>query len=48
MEEKQVWNYNHGIHARTRRPRTDTPPEETLVAMYPSEAALIADHPYAI
>ena len=46
VEEKQVWSYNHGI---TREPGgSRLPPENTLVAVYPSEATLMADHPYAI
>lgn len=44
VEEKQVWNYNHGI---TREP-TGNPPKDPLVAIYPSEATLMADHPYAV
>jgi Ca-activated chloride channel family protein len=45
VEEKQVWNYNHGI---TREPGANQPPLEQLVAIYPSEATLMADHPYAV
>jgi Ca-activated chloride channel homolog len=45
VEEKQVWNYNHGI---TGEPGPSVPPENQLVAVYPSEATLMADHPYAV
>jgi Ca-activated chloride channel family protein len=49
MEEKQVWNYNHGNPRSDPIPAvTDLPPGKTLVAIYPSEGALIADHPYAV
>jgi len=47
MEEKQVWNYNHGNP--TSAPRaTHLPPKEPLVAVYPSEGTLMHDHPYVI
>jgi len=50
VEEKQAFDYNRG------NPRSDlcrpycplTPPKEKLVAVYPAEGTLIADHPYAI
>jgi Ca-activated chloride channel family protein len=47
MAEKEVYDYNHG------NPRSDPfppeiPPVETLVAVYPSEGTLVADHPYVI
>src|SRR6266576_2333182 len=46
IEEKQVWDYNHG------NPTSDVPaprgvvPSVPLVAIYPREGTLIADHPY--
>jgi Ca-activated chloride channel homolog len=47
MEEKQVYDYNHG-NPRSEPQPTDLPPTETLVAVYPSEGTLMADHPYVI
>lgn len=47
MEEKQVWDYNHG-NPRSEEHPTDLPPKETLVAVYPTEGTLVADHPYVI
>ncbi len=47
MEEKQVWDYNHG-NPRSQPRSTDLPPKEPLVAVYPSEGTLMADHPYVI
>jgi Ca-activated chloride channel family protein len=47
MEEKQVWNYNHG-NPRSDPVSTDLPPLEPLVAIYPTEGTLMADHPYVI
>ncbi|HEY3127227.1 MAG TPA: substrate-binding and VWA domain-containing protein [Candidatus Limnocylindria bacterium] len=47
VEEKQVFDYNRGI---TDDPCEDCPqvPNERLMALYPKEGTLIADHPYAI
>ncbi len=49
MEEKQIWDYNQG------NPRGDpndlgkhSPPTVPLVAIYPREGTLAADHPYAV
>src|SRR2546426_2946174 len=49
MEEKQIWDYNQG------NPRGDPkdlgkhpPPTVPLVAIYPREGTLAADHPYAV
>jgi len=48
IEEKQVWDYNHG------NPASDVPgprgyvPVVPLVAIYPREGTLIADHPYVV
>jgi Ca-activated chloride channel family protein len=48
IEEKQVWDYNHG------NPNSDVPapkgivPVVPLVAIYPREGTLIANHPYVI
>jgi Ca-activated chloride channel homolog len=48
IEEKQVWDYNHG------NPNSDVPgpkgvvPVIPLVAIYPREGTLIANHPYVI
>jgi len=38
VEEKQVWDYN----------RSEPRPSMPLVAVYPKEGTLVADHPYAI
>jgi Ca-activated chloride channel family protein len=48
IEEKQVWDYNHG------NPNSDVPAPKgvasviPLVAIYPREGTLIADHPYVV
>jgi Ca-activated chloride channel family protein len=42
VEEKRVWDYNHGPVPG------DLPPAESLVAVYPSEGTLMHDHPYLI
>jgi Ca-activated chloride channel homolog len=48
IEEKQVWDYNHG------NPNSDVPaprgvvPVVPLVAIYPREGTLIANHPYVV
>jgi Ca-activated chloride channel family protein len=44
MEEKQVWDYNEG----RIRPKPALPPHVKLVAVYPSEGTMRADHPYAV
>jgi Ca-activated chloride channel family protein len=49
LEEKSVWDYNHGNP--TGDPETlgsGSPPSTKLVAFYPKEGALVADHPYVI
>ncbi len=40
VEEKQVWDYNRGDAAFR--------PSMPLVAIYPKEGTLVADHPYAV
>jgi Ca-activated chloride channel family protein len=49
VEEKQVWDYNHG-DPTSEAPENATrrPPFEPLVAIYPREGTLIADHPYVV
>jgi Ca-activated chloride channel homolog len=48
IEEKQIWDYNHG------NPNSDVPaprgvvPVVPLVAIYPREGTLIANHPYVV
>lgn len=48
IEEKQVWDYNHG------NPNSDVPgprgivPKVPLVAIYPREGTLMANHPYVV
>ena len=48
IEEKQVWDYNHG------NPNSEVPaprgvvPVVPLVAIYPREGTLIANHPYVV
>jgi Ca-activated chloride channel homolog len=49
VEEQSVWNYNQGSPTSNpaeirRRPRPKVP----LVAIYPKEGVLLADHPYAV
>jgi Ca-activated chloride channel homolog len=49
MEEKEVWDYNQGNP--TGNPATlgqHSLPQVPLVAIYPKEGTLAADHPYAI
>jgi len=50
VEEKQVFDYNRGNPASGLcRPTCPfLPPKERLVPIYPTDGALIADHPYAI
>ena len=47
MEEKQVWDYNRGNPESKPQP-TRLPPKIKLVAIYPSEGTLVADHPYVV
>jgi Ca-activated chloride channel family protein len=47
MEEKQVWDYNDGnpeFRANGKRLAPNIP----LVAVYPREGTLVADHPYVV
>jgi Ca-activated chloride channel family protein len=49
VEEQSVWNYNQGSPSSDpaeigRNPRPKVP----LVAIYPREGVLVADHPYAV
>jgi Ca-activated chloride channel family protein len=49
VEEQSVWNYNQGSPTSNpaeigRSPRPKVP----LVAIYPREGVLVADHPYAV
>jgi Ca-activated chloride channel family protein len=49
LEEKSVWDYNHGNPSGD--PTTvdaSPPPRMPLVAFYPEEGALVADHPYVV
>ncbi|MGE5460154.1 MAG: substrate-binding domain-containing protein [Solirubrobacterales bacterium] len=49
LEEKSVWDYNQGNPSGD--PATlglDGPPQTPLVAFYPSDGAIVADHPYVI
>ena len=47
LEEKSVWDYNQGNPSGDPLTLGDeAPPATQLVAFYPSEGALIADHPY--
>jgi Ca-activated chloride channel homolog len=46
-EEKQVVDYNDGNPLSLATP-TELPPKTQLVAFYPKEGTLVADHPYAI
>lgn len=45
VEEKQVFDYNHGFICEA--PCT-LPPREKLVAVYPAGGTLVADHPYMV
>src|SRR3989441_3427212 len=47
MEEKQVVDYNNGNPLSGSGP-SEFPPKTQLVAIYPKEGTLVADHPYAI
>jgi Ca-activated chloride channel family protein len=46
VEEKQVFEYNRGPSSPC--PPCPLPPTEKLVAIYPEEGTLVADHPYLI
>jgi Ca-activated chloride channel homolog len=49
VEEKQVWDYNHGNPGSDEGENvTRRVPLIPLVAIYPREGTLIADHPYVI
>jgi Ca-activated chloride channel homolog len=49
MEEKEVWDYNQGNPTGDPRTLDQHPlPKVPLVAIYPKEGTLAADHPYAI
>jgi Ca-activated chloride channel family protein len=47
VEEKQVWDYNHGNPTSQVQP-TNAVPNVALVAIRPREGTLIADHPYVV
>jgi len=47
MEEKQVWEYNQG-NPEFRSSGTRLVPKIKLVAVYPREGTLMADHPYVV
>jgi Ca-activated chloride channel homolog len=44
LEEKEVWDYNQGNLADGKH----LPPKIPLLALYPSEGTLLADHPYIV
>jgi Ca-activated chloride channel homolog len=46
VEEKQVFDYNFA--PRSPCPPCPLPPDEKLVAVYPVEGTLVADHPYVV
>jgi Ca-activated chloride channel homolog len=49
LEEKSVWDYNQGNPSGDPTTLGDVPPPHTpLVAFYPSDGAIVADHPYVI
>jgi Ca-activated chloride channel family protein len=49
VEEKQVYDYNRGNTDSDYCPTCKfTPPKVKLVALYPKEGTLVADHPYAV
>jgi Ca-activated chloride channel family protein len=49
VEEKEVWDYNQGNpRADPTQYGTHLPPRVPLVAIYPKEGTLAADHPYVI
>ncbi|HKF00354.1 MAG TPA: substrate-binding domain-containing protein [Actinomycetes bacterium] len=47
-DEHDVWAYNHGVVGTSGSQDGATPPKVPLVAVYPREGTLLADHPYAI
>ena len=49
IEEKSVWDYNHGNPSGDPATLGDqAPPSTPLVAVYPKEGTPVNDHPYAI
>jgi Ca-activated chloride channel family protein len=49
LEEKSVWDYNHGNPSGDPATLGQSPaPATPLVAFYPDDGALVADHPYVI
>ena len=49
LEEKSVWDYNEGNPSADPQTLGDQPrPGTPLVAFYPPEGAIVADHPYVI
>ena len=51
VEEKQAFDYNRGNPASDLCPSSQCPrlaPKEKLVALYPAEGTLMADHPYVV
>jgi Ca-activated chloride channel homolog len=49
VEEQSVWNYNQGSPTSNPAEIGRSPkPKVALVAIYPKEGALLADHPYAV
>ena len=49
LEEKSVWDYNQGNPSGDPATLGDqAPPKTKLDAFYPSDGAIVADHPYAI
>jgi len=49
IEEKQVWDYNRGvIVGDATESRAGLPPKVPLVAFYPKDGTLVADHPYVV
>ena len=49
MEEKQIWDYNQGNPTGNPTTLGNHPkPTAPLVAIYPKEGTLAADHPYAV
>ena len=47
MAEKEVWDYNQG-NPQSRTKPTRLPPTTPLVAVYPLEGTLQADHPFVV
>jgi len=48
IEEKQVWDYNHGNPTSLVPEPGNAVPNVLLVAIYPREGTLIANHPYVV